>query len=118
MYTGKFDFHNNCSLIHHIPQDMGDDCYPVIVFPPKQHSVVPGKTYSYVPQLTRRATYTFDGQKYRVAHATSMMLVEGDNGADYVDTLVHKSTGDSSTTMGDVFGTGLAALKARLEATN
>jgi hypothetical protein len=80
---------------------MCQDGYPVIIFPKEHWKAVVGTQYDFEPIMTRSATYTVDGEVYRVAHAVSLHAVK-DNEADYIDEIIHAHVGvDRSPTLGD-----------------
>lgn len=110
---GKFGYHRNCSLLHFLPPGESKDGMPVIVFPHRNHQAVEGRTYDFVMSMSREATYTIDGVKYRVAHATAFTDITGKE-AGYLDILIGKGDSMPPVTLGDTpGGQVLAALKSR-----
>lgn len=106
---GKFGYRENCSIMHYLPQGEVQDGYPVIVFPKEPSKVVEGKLYEFFPTMTRAATYTIDGQVYRVAHAIDLRDTTGKEG-DFVDSLLyHTAGGKKGGTLGDALGSDLRA---------
>lgn len=100
METGIFNYHENCSIPHHIPPGQEQDGCPVIVFPKNIHDVTIGRTYTFISVMTRRATYTIDGQVYRVAHAIGLVEQSGTEG-DSIDLMLHSPKTMPPTKLGD-----------------
>ena len=73
---GKFDYHNGCPILHHVPQGQSVDGKPLIVFPEQEASIAAGGAYEFICKVTRNATYVHNGVTYRVAHASGFILVE------------------------------------------
>ena len=94
---GKFGYHKNCSLIHHLPQGEMYQGLPVIVFPRNAMSVVEGHTYEFDMRISS-GTYVIDGKKYHVAHATILRETEGKEGG-IIDQIYHAhKTGQTAKT--------------------
>jgi len=118
MKTGMFDFRlKGCSIPHFIPNGETCDGFRVIVFPQKDHEVTLGKTYSFLMQLTREATYTIDEEVFRVAHAVRLTEVSGTEGSEY-DAVVYRPPDVEKETLSSFVDDDtvreLKALKARL----
>jgi hypothetical protein len=114
---GTFNYRENCSIPHFIPQGESNNGFPVIVFPKKNTDIVIGNTYEFMVQMTMKATYTIDGNIYRVGHAVAPREVTGTEGDD-IDAIMHRPSKDSSATIGNVLDPSttekLLALKASL----
>ncbi len=89
---GRFDHSKNCSVPHFLPQGMMKDGLPVIIFPKNQTKAVVGKLYDFEYTMTMSATFTIDGQVYRVAHAWGLMDTEMKEG-DMFDQIFHSKAG-------------------------
>ena len=112
--TGRFDYHRNCAIPHHLPQDQSADGMRVIVFPKRTTDITVGKTYDYDSVLTREATYVIDGEKFRVAHAYIIRCISDAEG-DTMDEIFHRPEDAPASSLGDtVDPDALAAFKARL----
>ncbi len=92
--TGQFGYRRNCSIPHFIPQGLEHDGYPVIVFPQRNSDVTVGKTYDFTIKPTRAATYTIDGEVYRVAHAIAPRDINDEEGTifDQIECLEKPTT--------------------------
>ena len=121
-YRGRFGYHKNCSLIHHLLQGETLDGLPVIVFPREASKVVEGKVYEFMAKPTRDAAYVIENggikTTYRVVHAIAPTPIDNSE-ADFVDQILHRTSGNSRRASiadgltGDALSK-LQALRARL----